>query len=453
MKASIHILFFAAITLLLASCEDRLETTPKQGLNADEAYDTPEKITNILTGAYAQAAQGASYGGQITTISELLANAGALKWNGTFTEFGEINNKNIKTTNSFVSDFWVNQYEISNQVNIVLDHLDLYESEDISNPIKGEAKFLRAVVYYDLVLFFAKHHNNRSNADQPGVPIIKAPVLSLDDITFPTRNTIGEVYNFIINDLIEAVDLLPANNGSFANSNAAKALLARIYLQIGDYELARDYANEVIESGQYKLAETIDDAFNNDDNSTEDIFAWQITDSDGTNLMNTFWATERFGGRPGNPDISVEEQFFEIFDDFNDARGNYLYVDNQTGSEIASYKWLVGNANIPFIRLPEMYLIRAESNFRLDTTIGADPFDDVDVLRYRAGASLLDEVTFSDIILERLREFAFEGHKLHDFKRLELPVGSYTFDDPNLILPIPQNERNVNPNLGQNDGY
>ncbi|MHA7058280.1 RagB/SusD family nutrient uptake outer membrane protein [Aquimarina sp. M1] len=453
MKTYIKTVIIFTLSILSVSCENKLDIDPNQSLTTEDAYDTPEKVANILIGTYAQAVQAPSYGGQIYTIAELLVNDQELQWNGTFSDPGEFNNKVINTNNTFVANLWLNGYDISNQANIVLDNLDVFDNLDRKNSVEGQAKFLRAVTYFDLVRFFSKHNNNRIHDGELGVPIIRTPVISFEDVTYPSRNTIGEVYDFIINDLEDAIVLLPETNGVFASANAAKALLARIQLQIGNYEAARDLSNEVIQSGSYLITEILDDAYNNDDNSTEDIFAWQVTDSDGANSMNTFWATDRFGGRPGNPDISIENPFFGIFDDFNDLRANFFYIDSETGSGIASYKWIFGNANIPFIRLPEMHLIRAESNFVLGTAIGTDPINDVNTIRFRSNAVTLTTLTYVDIILERLRELSFEGHKLHDFKRLEIPIGPLSFDDSRLVLPIPQRERNVNPNLEQNDGY
>ncbi|WP_164914170.1 RagB/SusD family nutrient uptake outer membrane protein [Aquimarina sediminis] len=453
MKTQTYISIILFLSLIMVSCENKLDTDPYQSLTSEGALDTPEKISNILIGTYAQASQASNYGGQINIISELLANDQELKWNGTFTDPDEFYNKTISTTNVFVEDFWLNGYKISNQANIVLDNLDIFDNLYQRNTVEGEAKFLRAVIYFDLVRFFAKHNNDGVNREELGIPIVKTSFTQFEDISFPSRNTIQEVYDFIITDLEDAIILLPQTNGVFASSTAAKALLARIQLQIGNYEEARDLSNEVIQSGMFSLAQTIDDVYNNEDNSTEDIFAWQVTNSDGNNSMTTFWATSRFGGRPGNPDISIENPFFQIFDDFNDARGNFFYIDRETGSGIATYKWISGIANIPFLRLSEIVLIRAESNYRLGTSIGSAPLDDLNAIRQRSNAGTLTEVTPNDLILERLRELSFEGHKLHDFKRLEISIGSIPFDDNRLVLPIPQREINVNPNLKQNDGY
>ena len=453
MKKLKYIVNIFIITALFSSCEERLDLDPAQALTNDDAFDTPEKINNILIGAYAQAGQAASYGGQITIISELLANDGELQWNGTFTDQAEFDNKSISTTNETVAAYWLNSYSVTNQTNIVLDNLDVFENETQRNSVEGQAKFLRAVTYFDLIRLFAKHNNAGINNTEDGVPIVTNPVTSYSDIEFPERDSIEAVYSFIITDLEDAILLLPQSNRDFASVNVAKALLARVMLQTENYERARDLADEVINSGFYQLEASLDDVYNNDENSSEDIFAWQVTESDGANALNTFFATDRFGGRPGNPDISIENPFFGIFDDFNDARANFFYVDNETGSGIATYKWISGIANIPYLRLAEMYLIRAEGNFIMGTNVGATPLNDVNTVRRRSGAFSLSSLRYVDIILERLKELAFEGQRLHDFRRLEIPVGDLNYDDPRLVLPIPQRERNVNPNLSQNDGY
>jgi len=446
MKTYLKAIALLTYTLLALSCENKLDLEPKQSITTEEALSTSRNITRLLTVIYAEAAQVESYGGRINIIAELLANHTNLKWNGTFSEPQEFNIKTISSTNDFVENFWLNAYEVSNQTNIVLDKLDLYEDEDARKRTEGEAKFLRALVYFDLVKFFSKPYDNGDNIQEAGVPIMTEPVYELDDVTRPSKSTIGEVYEFIINDLTDASNLLPESNGVFATKNAAKALLARIYLQQGDYEKALSAANDVIDSKRYSLTSDLFRAFNNNSNTSEDIFAWQYTDQDrGNNHMNDFWAGEDFGGRSGNPDISVNDEFLTIFDDPENDRRASFFNENLTGGK-GTFKW-ERSRNIPFIRLAEMYLITAESNFRLGTTVGASPLWDINELRKRSRASELTTITLEDILAERNRELAFEGHRLHDIKRLKLRVGDLQYNSDRLILPIPQREVDVNPNL------
>jgi hypothetical protein len=110
------------------------------------------------------------------------------------------------------------------------------------------------------------------------------------------------------------------------------------------------------------------------------------------------------------------------------------------------------------LRLPEMYLIRAEANARL----GADPTlvrDDVDVVRNRAGladlpTTITSEAELLDAILrERRVEYAFEGQRFWDLRRMGVAQQVLSLTADRLVYPIPQAERDVNPNLMQNPGY
>jgi starch-binding outer membrane protein, SusD/RagB family len=104
-------------------------------------------------------------------------------------------------------------------------------------------------------------------------------------------------------------------------------------------------------------------------------------------------------------------------------------------------------------RLAEMYLTRAEANFRLGTAVGATPEDDVNLIRERVNLDPIVGITLDQILLERHLELAFEGHLLHDLKRTQSDIGGVPFNDPSLIYPIPQRERIINPDLQQNAGY
>jgi hypothetical protein len=99
-------------------------------------------------------------------------------------------------------------------------------------------------------------------------------------------------------------------------------------------------------------------------------------------------------------------------------------------------------------------LIRAEANFRLGTSTGATPVEDINVIRARAGLTALTSVTLDQILKERRLELAFEGgFFLHDAKRLKQNVGALPYTSPRLVFPIPLLEINANKNLKQNDGY
>lgn len=453
-KYIIVILF--SITII--SCDNKLDLEPQQSLDVNTALQDATNIKNILVGIYDEAAHGSAegpnaeeniYGGELNVTSELLANDDELGWNGTFLQPREFNLKAITTTNSWVRIIWTNGYEVTNQANIVLENLDKFEDEDERNTVEGEARFLRALTYFDLVRFYSTPYDAGQVNNQLGVPIVLEAVLSPSDITEPSRNTVEEVYTQVINDLTDSYDLLPSSNGEFADAYVSRALLARVYLQQGNYALALEAANDVINNSGHTLTSEFGSAFNNDGDSSEDIFAWQITSQDGTNDMNTFWSTREFGGRSTSSDITINPEYFTFFTGADD-RADFFYVG--TGASVSS-KWQSQFANIPFIRLSEMYLIRAEANQRLSSSVGATPLDDINTLKTRANATTLGSITLQEILDERKRELSFEGHAIHDIKRLQLNVGTLNYDANQLVLPIPQREIDANPSLEQNDGY
>ena len=406
-----------------------------------------DNVEDLLIGTYSLAGSGSSYGGQTYIASELIGSSQELIWNGTFNDGQQYIDKSMLPSNGMVSSLMADNYDVINQVNTVLFGLDLFVDQSRRNRIEGEAKFLRGLEHFDLVRFFGKQYQLDNSNNQLGVSILLTS--TLNEIVENPRSTVSEVYSQVINDLNDAVILLPNSNGVFADKYAAKALLARVYLQQQNYLLARDAANEVIQNSGHSLVPTFEAAFNNDVNSNEDLFSIQVTTQSGFNAMNTFWATQANGGRPGNPDIAISDAFINSYD-VNDDRGQFFYTGNGGN---ASTKWIERNANVPLLRLAEMYLIRAECNQRLNSNIGDSPLNDINRLRNRANAPSLNVVSLAEILRERKFELAFEGHLLHDVKRLGLSAGGLPSDSDKLVLPIPEDEMNTNSNSVQNPGY
>jgi len=444
--------YISIIISLLAftACDDNLSFEPEQNILTDIAIGSPENISNILNNAYGTARSSSSYGGGIALASELIANNGDIWWNGTYVDPAQFDEKAILTDNAFVQDIWMNGYDIINQTNIILSNLSVFTDTYKKEVTEGEAKFLRGLTYFDLARLFSKPYVSGVQNSQPGVPVVLTAVLDPYNLEYPTRNTLDEVYAQVISDLTDAYDLLPASNDIYATKYSAGALLARVYLEMGDYENARAMADDVINNSGASLTSTFDGAFNNSENSAEDLFAWQVTSQDASsNYFNVFWAGKDYGGRSGNPDIDIEDQHYNIYDDADDDRANFFYE----AKWMCTTKWQNQFGNIPFLRLSEMYLVRAESNFRKSTEIGDTPLNDINTLRDRANASLFDAMDLATILMERKRELAFEGFALFDAKRLGEDVGSIPYNANQLVLPIPLRETDVNTNLVQNDGY
>ena len=227
-KYNYRIIITTAIAISFIGCDDNLTINPEQDITTEIAISSPSNLQKILNNAYGDARSSALYGGGIALASELIANDGDLYWDGTYVQPNQYDEKAILTDNSYVQSIWLRAYKISNQTNIVLDNLAVFTDTDDKNKAKGEAQFLRGLVYFDLGRLFSKPYVAGAVNSQLGVPIILEPVLNPAKITFPSRNTLEEVYNQVILDLKDAYTLLPESNGVYATKYSAAALLARV---------------------------------------------------------------------------------------------------------------------------------------------------------------------------------------------------------------------------------
>ncbi|WP_224999896.1 RagB/SusD family nutrient uptake outer membrane protein [Cesiribacter sp. SM1] len=436
-------------SLLVGSCTDELDLSPTDKLPAESALNTGENIERILLGAYDALSDGDLFGGNALRDSELLGSDGDLQFSGTYGEPAEVWRKELVTSNSDVAERWYSSYYVINATNIVLDNLELVDEEE-QGRVQGEALFLRGLAYFELVKYFGKPYSAGNTTTNLAVPIITEPTYEFGDITYPERQTVEAVYARVLEDLQQAEDLLPTSNGVYANKTAAAAILSRAYLQMLNYEGARDAANRGLAyaQGVFSLVPVYENAFNNTTNSSEDVLSTQVTTQDGVNNMQLFFASTRFGGRG---DIEIQNQHLSEYEE-GDERLALFYSDPVTG-ESRTGKWVDQYANVNLIRLAELYLTRAEANARLGTEVGASPADDVNLIRERAGLDPIDNPTVDDIVRERFLELAFEGQRVHDMKRLQWDIDGFEYDAFELIFPIPQREIDANESLRQNEGY
>jgi len=375
----------------------------------------------------------------------------------------QMTNQSIPNDNSFVNSVWLDGYEVINQANNVLANLDKVAAGD-KDRTEGEAKFLRGMTYFDLVRVFGKAWNDGDPATNPGVPIVLTPTTVINSSSYVARSSVSAVYQQAIADLSDAEAKLPEDNTYFANKYSAAAILARLYLQKGDYPNAITEASNVISPGAFSLNDNYIDEFPTPDftgdhvtavhldNTPEDIFSLQVTTQQGTNSLNTYYASSNDGGRG---DAHIVPSFVNIFEEGDTRAELYQYddpTDNTTTFRCHKFDNVDGNVHV--IRLAELYLIRAEANLRNGSTTGDTPANDVNVIRERAGVSDMDAVTVADVLTERKRELAFEGgFFFHDAKRTGQNIGSLTYNSPKLVFPIPLQDINANPKLVQNPGY
>jgi tetratricopeptide (TPR) repeat protein len=422
-------------------CSKKLDTVPTASIDAATALKTGDDVKVALVGAYKDFGATNFYGGLIFVEADLLANGNEMNWSGTYQGLTQIENKAIPVDNGFVSGEWLAGYKAINDVNNVLANITVLNAKD-KDRVQGEAEFIRAASYFELVKMFAKDWSDGDPNTNAGVPLVLTPTISITNDSRVKRNTVAEVYAQVIKDLKDAESKLPNSNGIFATKAAAEAILARVYLQQADYANAAQASNNAINNSGATLLPNYADAFG-PSNTKEDIFDIQVTSSSGVNDFNTYYSSSQRG------DIQINDAHF-LFYDPNDLRLNLFYNDN---GSIYTGKFEELYGNVHTIRVAEMYLIRAESNFRMGTSVGDTPVNDVNRIRVRAGLAPLASVTLAEILLERKLELAFEGFSLDDVKRLHLSVGTLAWNSPKLIFPIPKREIIVNSNLTQNQGY
>jgi len=425
-------------TILLSSCSKELNTTPTESIDVSTALTTSDNVKAALVGAYADFGNVDFYGGRVFLEADFLANVSDFSWGGTYQQLTQISNKAIPVDNSFVANAWLAGYRAINDANNVLNSISVVDAKDAAS-VAGQAKFIRGASYFELVKRFAKAWNDGDPAANSGVPIVLTPTTLITEENKVKRNTVAEVYQQAIKDLTDA-------EASSDNPAAAAAILARIYLQQGNYSNALDAANRAITKSKAKLVPAYAEAFGAA-NTSEDIFAIQVTATSGTQGFNEFYDANQRG------DITINEDYLNSYDSTDDRLNLFYHSDNNGPIYSLKFAELYGNVHV--IRLAEMLLIRAECNFRLGTAAGAAPVDDINAIRERALLTpyTAGELTLDDILKERRFELAFEGFALDDIKRLQESVASLPWNSPKLIFPIPKREILANGNLVQNEGY
>lgn len=431
---------------LVAACDSPLNTDPTSSIDSETALTTARGIELGLNGAYRSLESGSLYGLNHTVYPDLYADN--LDFTGTFQTDREISLRNISTGNGAVLGIWQAAYTGINRTNNLLDAIPRVGALTTAqrDVYRGEALFIRALHYSILARYFGD------------VPIVTEPSRGVGEQSFVSRNPLADVYALIEADLEEAATLLPPGRVlGRATQGAANALLARVYLDEGGKDTqARDKATLVITdaAAAYALAGVYRANWTTK-NGPEAIFELQFS-VNNSNAQAFWYFTQTLGGRWG---FAPSLNFYNVFEAGDTRRDASIGID--PSARRYGYKYFriaLGDDNVIVLRLAEMYLIRAEANARL----GAAPATvraDVDVVRNRAGlASLPTTVTaqtdlLNAILQERRVEYAFEGHRFFDLRRMGVATTVLAIPASRLLWPIPQAERDVNPNLSQNPGY
>lgn len=477
--------------LTTMSCgEDFLERDIDDQIAVEDFYQTESELVSATLAIY-NVLQSQQYFGEAWRIDETPSDDSRQNFGAAIDNFA------VTADAIEVLNYWQGRYRAIVLANVVLQQAP--RAENVTQPAidraMGEARFLRALAYYDLVRIYG---------DVPLV--VTAP--SLDQDLLLPRSPVTEVYDLIKEDLTYAAEVLPITTDfGRATSGAAKSYLASVHLTLREFQPAVDLASEVIQSGVYELLPDYGDLWvhPSSDNNVESIFEVQFAgcESWGTgNPRQAFFApwnqgitknTDGWGSlvptdptedNPGTTAADIWEEDDKrrywtmmepdnYYPTINPGDGGYTYPTNGAGGVSRNIKKYVmgGGSDVCFMstpmngsmmRLSEVILIWAEAVLEQTSglTLRPDVLEQVNKLRRRAGVPDLEFLDRELVELERRREFMFESKRWFDILRkgpeaaVELMrLSGRTLDETKLLFPIPTSELEINPNLVQNPGY
>lgn len=478
---------FIVLTMVLftASCSNLLEIDPRQSIDASVALNTREGINAAVTNVYTYLKAQVMYGRDLLAIAEALGDETRIinRAGGRFVNEGQ------NVINAHLGG-WATYYAGINNSNLILKALPSSPfTADEQARIEGEVKFLRALFYFNLARVYAFDPKVVLTAlDKGGVPLATAGVNSPEQVEYPSRASVAEVYTQIYADLTDAVAKAPTTGApNKATRAAALALFARVALYNEDYPNAIKYATDALAAGVGRFVGTADYVAawrgNSHPESIFEVLFQTRQESLGVNnsLQSAYTTIESVAQanslaalRPTPlPPANgwggvVPTAAFLARHQPGDVR-RQLYQDglNRSNSVVTECTKFLGKSgviymdNVPVIRISELYLIRAEALARSNGDLAA-ALADVNRIRTRAGlaaapATLTNAQVQDEITSQRRLELAFEGHRWFDLKRRGLDVskstGNVVYGDTRILAPLPISEIQSNQNLVQNAGY
>lgn len=485
----INFLFLFFASLCLAACNDLiLDLTPQSALTEANFYKKAKDMEGAVIGIYSsyQSRKPRDW-----TILEMPTDN--IHRTGYFNIGGldELNNLAFSSENPLFSSFWRATYNGIFRSNAVLANLD-NPTDYIAGQkeqLEGEAKFMRALFYFDLVRMFG------------GVPKVTT-LLSVDESRTTPRASQQEIYDLVISDLNEAIALLPAPGEiatGRANKAAAIALLSKVYVYLEDWQNAKINL-EKTDVFNFQLQDDFNSlwSLNNEDNS-EILFAMKYTEStNGQPLSTDFlpyfgvtgiaprgnenvfpsWSLhKRYESEDSRKEATITEYWKSPVSPADEPAIWYPYISKFAVPHPANSSGL----DIPVIRYADVLLLKAEVFYHLGQT--EEALTELNKVRARAFkntdhnyimSDIADKESFIDkLLLERQLEFALENERWFDLVRtnrfmtaLKQVERYYNITDKvaqvvNLepqpyykLFPIPNNEIELAPGiLTQNEGY
>lgn len=451
-------------TLLMTSCGDSFfDLEPASSVTIDKVYKTASDYNVAVIGCYAKLQSQVNFYTECCEYRSDNLSLGA-PTAGTQDRY-DIDHFTEKPSNGILSSYWANFNNNVYRCNLLLDQIDGANfAENLKKQYKGEAMFIRALNYFNMYRIWG------------GVPATKH-VVSAAEALKVARYSDEQMFDLIAGDLKEIVDnnYLPETYSSAdmgrATSGAAKALLGKVYLTFHKWTEAKDILSQLI--GKYQLVSPIAQVFNVDNkNNNEIIFAVHFNkEIEGEG--HSYWYNLTNASDDTNQTSSLLNTF-----PTGDARKDlitYVQVEKNVrlmnkfyDTKSPTFK-TVGNDQI-LLRYADVLLMYAEAlnEIQYDASEGSLALNYLNAVRQRAGISNLtakqlptQEKFRKGILVERQREFPYEGQRWFDLVRMGfaksvMAENGVEIKDYQLLFPIPQQEiekvgdKSI---LWQNPGY
>lgn len=463
MKKFYTYILIAVLGLGLSSCEDLLEVdVTGNELTEEDAIQSKEDVLEILNSCYDVNAN--LYNGQIQYCGELLSdNLSLLNVSG---DLGQIYNRNVQIFNGTVGNIYGEPYITifrANRIRELLNDFDFSEQE--RNAIEAELNFLRAISHYEVVKLWAQPWGYTPNNSHPGV-VYKTST----DVEVLPREDVNAVYSQVVEDLQSAINAnaLPQNDPYRASEYAARAYLAKVRFQQGEYALALEQADIVINSGRYRL-DTLIDRFQPDTVVVPEIIFKTRSFAPSNDLRSGGFTSNYRSDVPQPPFFRASEEFWsEYQSDTLDRRVRQFFEVRDVGTPdeyIAVRKFNKVYFDVPILHLTDLKLLRAECL----TLLGQDlttAIQDVNDIRERAygnsnfnlPAGSTSAQVLSAIRRERRIEMFGEGDRIQQLKRRgaiegeNIIIRDAVWNCDGMILQFPATERTeefeINPQGG-----
>lgn len=469
----------AALALTVTSCDDFLDVRPKSEKVEKDLFGKAQGFEDAIYGVYATLNETTLYGKELTWgVPEILAqnlSCGSAAKEG-LSEYKYTDNDELTST---FKNMWVRAYNVIGYANNILKNLEGHSQESLSlyNYYKGEMLGVRAMLHFDMLRLYAPMDMNAT-----GIPYVTEYSFAVK----PFRK-VGEVYGLIIDDLLEAENLLaseedkivyPHDNGNYyafenyrethMNLYAVRALLARVYWMKGDMADAATYAEKVINSKKFPLVDEteITDYLTGVLSPKETIFGVYSNNNETAISylfnMQSYYSYDPYNDASGKTHLLPYKALYELDVDNSsqDFRTTHFRSINNTTAGVRFLKLVDYYAatetdrdqdnlitGITLIHSSEMYLIAAEALLDTDYDKALGYFDTEIASRGLTPLSVRGITLTKDIIYNEYHKELFgEGQFWFNMKRLNKDIISneetrvIPASDKIYVLPIPADE-------------